>query len=114
MSKYATSFFRYDPFYHAVQQSRFGEVITGHDSWSSQLGRRFYDEHFRPAGNDDELGFGVQLDKETKLVISLVRRQDQGLFGTSDKELMGSILPTVTALVRQQWAHAKARYLFNL
>lgn len=104
MSKYASDFFRLDPFYQAIRQSRFNEVISGHDAWSGCSSDRYYNDHFRAAGLDDELGFGIQLDRGTTLSISLLRRQDRGLFGTRDANTLSSILPTLTALAHRQWA----------
>lgn len=107
MGMYASHFFRIDPFYRAVREQRLNEIVTAHHSWRDRECRRYYSEHFQPAGFGDEVGFGFTLDGETTLVLSLLRRQGHGLFEPDHADALRWIQPTAVALARRQWTDLK-------
>ena len=92
-----------DPFFHAataaVQGFRRMRDLAPDRFYASEYFRSYYSQ----TGLAEEVGFFIPLEGENSAVVSLMRLQRSGVFGTADVRQFRDLAPLVAALVRLQW-----------
>lgn len=99
-----------DPFFRAASTQRLGfwrmRELAPDRFFQSEYFRSYYFE----TKLAEEVGFFVETDPETVVVLSLMRLKDSGAFSRTEAAALRASEPTVRALMAQHWRAAGDRF----
>lgn len=110
VSLYQAGPYLLDPFYSAAQEPKPGvwrmRELAPDRFFSSEYFRSYYTQ----TGLAEEVGFFVALDSGITVVLSLMRREQSGVFSAAEFALLKKAEPVVVALVRHAWPDLGRRF----
>lgn len=110
VSMYQAGPYLLDPFYSAAQEPKPGvwrmRELAPDRFFSSEYFRSYYTQ----TGLAEEVGFFVALDNGITVVLSLMRREQSGVFSAAEFALLKKAEPVVVALVRHAWPDLGRRF----
>ncbi|WP_416797592.1 helix-turn-helix transcriptional regulator [Ciceribacter azotifigens] len=110
VSMYQAGPYLLDPFYRAAREPKPGvwrmRELAPDRFFSSEYFRSYYTQ----TGLAEEVGFFVALDNGITVVLSLMRREQSGVFSAAEFALLKKAEPVVAALVRHAWPDLGRRF----
>lgn len=110
VSMYQAGPYLLDPFYSAAQEPKPGvwrmRELAPDRFFSSEYFRSYYTQ----TGLAEEIGFFVALENGITVVLSLMRREQSGVFSAAEFALLRKAEPVVVALVRHAWSDLGRRF----
>lgn len=110
VSMYQAGPYLLDPFYSAAQEPKPGvwrmRELAPDRFFSSEYFRSYYTQ----TGLAEEIGFFVALENGITVVLSLMRREQSGVFSAAEFALLRKAYPVVVALVRHAWSDLGRRF----
>lgn len=110
VSLYQAGPFLLDPFYHAALEPRPGvwrmRELAPDRFFSSEYFRSYYTQ----TGLAEEVGFFIALRNDITVVLSLMRREQSGVFSAAEFSLLKKAEPLVAGLVRHAWPDLGQRF----
>lgn len=110
VSMYQAGPYLLDPFYSAAQEPKPGvwrmRELAPDRFFSSEYFRSYYTQ----TGLAEEIGFFVALENGITVVLSLMRREQSGVFSAAEFALLKKAEPVVVALVRHAWNDLGRRF----
>jgi DNA-binding CsgD family transcriptional regulator len=92
-----------DPFHHAAVAGREGFWRMRELAPDRFYTSEYYRSYYTQTGLAEEVGFFVQLDDRSSVVLSLMRLAASGPFGTAEVRMLRDLAPIVVRLCAQHW-----------
>lgn len=92
-----------DPFHHAAIERKEGFWRMRELAPDRFYNSEYYRSYYSQTKLAEEVGFFVPLADRDALVLSLMRLQASGPFGTADARLLRDMAPAIVSLCRQRW-----------
>lgn len=99
-----------DPFYRTAHARREGVLRMRELAPDRFFSSEYYRTYYVQTGLAEEIGFFVNADDDVTIVLSLMRREDSGIFPTGEFASLRKIEPLVAAMVKHYWAGLATRF----
>jgi len=99
-----------DPFYHTARERREGVLRMRELAPDRFYSSEYYRTYYVQTGLAEEIGFFVNADDDITIVLSLMRREETGVFPPREFETLKKAGPLVASMVRHYWAGLAPRF----
>lgn len=99
-----------DPFYQTARERRAGAFRMRELAPDRFFSSEYYRTYYVQTGLAEEIGFFVAADDDITIVLSLMRREETGLFPTAEFGLLKTVEPLIASMVRHYWFGLAPRF----
>ncbi len=100
-----------DPFYHAARASRFGLARMRELAPDRFFSSEYYRSYYMQTRLAEEVGFFIDAGNEVTVVLSLMRKEETGVFTAADFALLKKVEPLIASLARSAWPALADRFV---
>ncbi len=99
-----------DPFYHTARGRREGALRMRELAPDRFFSSEYYRTYYVQTGLAEEIGFFVNAGEDITVVLSLMRREQTGIFPPAEFQMLKKVEPLVANMVRHYWAGLAPRF----
>lgn len=110
VTQYVAGPYLLDPFYRNTLEGGEGVWRMRELAPDRFFSSEYYRSYYSKTALAEEIGFFVPLDKEAKVVISVMRKQATGMFSPVEFSQVRKVAPVISAVATRFWSNIAARF----